>query len=116
MNLERYLDCLEVRFRARTLAGAIAYRGTIDANALARAYELMCSRHPVLLRRIRLDSDGYKLYVAPHHKPDFSVVKGDESVLYFECTRWFDEARGVARPCLVRGETDGCRRVFASRW
>lgn len=107
MTVRRYLDSIEVQMRNRAPSFVVEYHGHLDENVLARAFELLCSRHQVLRGRIRHDGKGYLLYVPPDHHPELIVLKGDESTLGNDVHGPWDITRGVAQLILIRGESRG---------
>lgn len=86
---------------------AAKYNGRLDEAALARAFELLSARHPVLRGRIRRDRRGYLLYVpeAPYTEP--MLIDGDEGTLRHEAAKPWDGDHGMAQLIIVRGEREG---------
>lgn len=107
MTLQRYLDYIEIQMMNRKRSFDVEYLGSIDEDALARAFELLCRCNPVLRARIRQDDKGYLLYVLSDCEPEFIVYKCDGSPLSREPASPWDPARGVARLTLTHGEERG---------
>lgn len=86
---------------------AIEYSGVVDQVALMRAFESLCSRHPVLCGRIRSDDRGHILYVPPDYRPELVVLDDGTSTLGSEANRPWDPILALARLTLIRGNNQG---------
>lgn len=102
-RLERYLDSFEAFKVKQSPTIFVEYRGALDEAALARAYRLLCERHPVLRAQIRSDERGDLLYVATDRNPSFVACQGDENTLRsMAFAEDWDPARGVAQLIAIR--------------
>lgn len=110
--MQRYLDHLEAPFvrnagRKPGFTHAIEYRGHVDEDALARAFEILCARDPVLRARIRSNDRGHVLYVPPDHQPQLVALTGDGHTLQEETIKLRDPTRAVVQLVLIRGDQRG---------
>lgn len=76
--------------------------GTVDASLLARSFEVLSARLPLLRARLERDEEGFSFQIPRIARVDFSVRPGDESTYRQEMSRRLDSARGVARLALVQ--------------
>jgi hypothetical protein len=104
---ERYLDNIESWHLNRARTQVVEYRGTLDVDKMARAFELVCAHYPVLRARIRPDGDQHLLYIPSDHRPEFAVFTGDSDTLVREVRQAWDPAIAVARLILVYGDDQG---------
>lgn len=107
MALQRYLDHIEAQLRNDAPPHAVEYQGQLDEEALSRAFELLCARHPVLRARIRLDDQGYLLYVPADHHPQLIVLDGDVATLKDVTNRASDSQHALTEIILIRGQSRG---------
>lgn len=107
LSLQRYLDNFESNIKGAAPAQAVEYQGHVDEEVLARAFEILCTHHPVLRGRIRADDQGNLLYIPPDNYPELVVFDGDENTLRREARRPWYPSNAVARLILIRGETRG---------
>lgn len=106
--LQRYLDTEEISMTGSAPWLVAEYQGQIDEDALARSFEMLCARHPVLRALIRHDACGYLLYVPSYHHPEFMVLDGDENTLQHEVNEQsWDPAHALARLILISNKTRG---------
>lgn len=107
LTRQRYLDNLEAKLKGSAPSFTAEYQGYLDEKALARAFELLCARHPVLSGRIRRDDKGYLLYVPPDHHPRIMAIDGDIRTLWREAHQSWDITRAVAQLTLIREKQRG---------
>ncbi|GHF79399.1 hypothetical protein FHX82_005761 [Amycolatopsis bartoniae] len=107
MHHKRPLDRIEVKWLHEQAAQVYTYRGVLDEKLLARAYESLCVRHPVLNARISHDGDGYYLEARDDDLPKVHARRGDLARLREEIGELPDPADGVARLNLVTDATGG---------
>lgn len=107
MILQRYLDDVESSLRNSSPSRVVEYQGKVDEEALSRAFHLLCVHHPVLGGRIRVDGQGYLLYVPPGHFPELKVCNGDKGLMLREIRRPWDPAHAVAALTLIRDDGGG---------
>ncbi|GAA5165104.1 MULTISPECIES: phthiocerol/phthiodiolone dimycocerosyl transferase family protein [Amycolatopsis] len=105
--LERRLDVTEVPLLNRVAAQTFAYTGSVDEEALARAFEVLCRRYPVLRGRVVEDRHGHLLTVPEESSPALVVEDGDETTLRAMARRDWDPASAVSELRLVRGPAAG---------
>lgn len=107
MTLRRYLDESE-EYRKNWWAGpTVEYRGNLDSSGLRYAYEVLCTRYPELLSRIRFDGQGYLLYTAQDCHPGIIVRYGSEVEYLNEISLSRDYQSAVASLVLIRGHDHG---------
>lgn len=111
--LQRYLDDREARGQNVAPVMAVECEGDVDERALARAFELLTVRYPVLRARVRKDGTGYLLYATEDHRPSLEVLEGDAHTARQVSERPWDLSNGVAQLMLIR--SDGTRQFVAMR-
>lgn len=107
MSLQRYLDGREVLALGTAPTQAAEYQGRMDERALARAFDLLCTRYPVICGRIRHNNLRYELYVSSEYRPELTVLDGDEHTVQQEAKQPWDPARAVAQLILIRKDARG---------
>lgn len=106
--LERYLLPREARALGWPSRQVVEYRGHLDEDVLARAFEVLAVRHPLCRARIRRDHEGYLLLYAPaDHGAELTLIDGVESGLEREGEMDWDPTSGVCRLSVVRGDKQG---------
>lgn len=103
LPLQRYLDHIEIRSVNNCPSYVAECEGIVDPVLLARAIDLLCVQHPVLLGRIRPDQDGHLLSADPSRRLKLVVREGGKQELLEEIHRPWDSRYQVAQPILVRG-------------
>lgn len=107
VTLQRRLDDIEVHHLRAAPAYVAEYDGTVDDDALARSFRLLCARYPVLRARIGTADHDRIMRVVPGHHPDFVTGNGGEDSLLREVFGEWDPARAVVRLMNIRCATGG---------
>jgi phenolphthiocerol/phthiocerol/phthiodiolone dimycocerosyl transferase len=111
--LERYLDTFEQQAMRSPTAITARYSGVLARSLLERAYELLCTKHPVLRGRVRSDEHGHLLHVPTRSNPSIAVHGdgGGRSALASTAESW-DITRAVAQLDLVPDQDGGVVALF----
>ncbi len=104
---ERHLDAWELSVLGTPFAIGIEYQGDLDATRLARAYENLCARHPILRTQIHQYGGGAALYLPPDHTPTFVVDSGDFDTLMSRICGPWNPAQTTTQLILVTNGTSG---------
>lgn len=113
VRLERALDMFERQAMRSPTAVTVEYRGEVDLDLLTRAFEVLCTRHPVLRARVHDGEGGPVLRVPPASEPSVVVHgerRGRESL--GATARSWDVERAVAQLDVVPAENGGVVALF----
>jgi len=78
--------------------------GTVDAEALGRAFTVLSAAAPLLRGRLIRDDEGFRFEVAERPRAEFTVRGGGEAAYREEMVRRLDSSRSLARLTLVTEE------------
>jgi len=105
--MKRYLDHVEVSHINNATSLVAEYQGNVNQEILARSFELLGERFPILESRILQNESGYYFDVSHSGAREFSAETGDEDVmLQAACLPW-DSSRSVCRLSLVSNDSAG---------
>lgn len=107
MSYHRYLDSCEIPHLNSGRPLMAEFEGFIDEMAMEQAWNLVCSKYPVLCARVFRDDDGYLLDVHADRRPPFRSTEGNRAVLLTEVERPWDAENHVAELLVVRSEGGG---------
>ncbi|MEU0840419.1 hypothetical protein ABZ370_13235 [Streptomyces sp. NPDC005962] len=105
MTGERRLDPSEAFHASIDWAGnySAVCEGTVDAEALGRAFTVLSAAAPLLRGRLIRDDEGFRFEVDERPRAEFTVRGGGEAAYREEMIRRLDSSRSLARLTLVRG-------------
>lgn len=110
MTLQRPLDPIESQLADYPEAFTLRYEGEIHYESLARAFTVLCQRHPVLHSRVVFDDRLGWLCVPSDESVRVLVIDSDDFDNVADvCVAW-DVSRNACRLALLRGK---CRGVVA---
>ncbi|MFI0778853.1 hypothetical protein [Streptomyces sp. NPDC021212] len=109
MTGRRHLDPSEAFHASIDWAGnySALCEGTVDGEALGRAFAALSDAAPLLRGRLIRDKGGFHFEVAGHPRAEFTVRGGGEAAYREEMVRRLDSSRSLARLTLI---TDGAAR------
>lgn len=109
MILQRHLDEFEAMIASRKFAGiyTAVYLGKVSEIDLRIAFDLLCTKHPILRGRILAQNEGHLLQVDTSRNPDISFRDGLHAAYLREIQSPWDAAQSVARLAIIRHERGG---------